>query len=70
MPLPEPKPVHVQAPAWAGIGLVFRPRFADPSWPEDWWQRDYDDQIVDPDAPDPAPLTDREMTIPPAPVAS
>lgn len=68
MPLPDPPPALVQVPAWAGIGLQFRPRFADPSWPADWWQRNYDEPIVDPDAPDPEPLTERQQRIPPAEV--
>jgi hypothetical protein len=59
-----------QAPAGAGVGLEFHyhSRFPDPSWPADWWQRNYDLPIVDPDSPDPMPLTDRMMQIPPAPV--
>jgi hypothetical protein len=42
--------------------LRFRPREAQPDWPADWWQRNYDEP---PDDPDPEPLTEREMQIPP-----
>jgi len=67
--LPEPRPARVQAPAGAGVGLLFRRRFADPSWPPDWWQRNYDEPVLDPDTPDPEPLSGRQLTIPPAPAA-
>jgi hypothetical protein len=66
MPHPEPRPALVQAPAWAGVGLEFRPREPDPSWPEDWWQRTYEtlDEELEPGPP---PLTERQMRIPPPP---
>jgi hypothetical protein len=64
MPLPDPQPARVQAPKRAGVGLRFRPREAQPDWPADWWQRNYDEP---PDDPDPEPLTEREMHIPPPP---
>jgi hypothetical protein len=64
MSLPDSPPTLVQAPAWAGIGLCFRPRFALPSWPADWWQRNYDDDLLDPDEPDPLPLSYRQMHVP------
>lgn len=70
MPLPEPPPTPVQAPARAGIGigpLPRLPRTAEPQWPEDWWQRDLDVERDDPDAPDPTPLTERQMRVPPPP---
>ena len=69
MPLPEYPPALVQAPVWAGVGLVFRyhERFPPSNWPEDWWQRNYDQPIVDPDSPDPLPLTERQMQLPPPP---
>jgi hypothetical protein len=69
MPVPDCPPFRVQAPVTAGVGLVFHylDRFAWPGWPSDWWQRNYDQPIVDPDAPDPLPLTERMMRVPPAP---
>jgi hypothetical protein len=70
MPLPAYPPALVQAPVWAGVGLDFEPRFADPSWPADWWQRNYDDQVLDPDDPDPVPLSGRQLRVPPPPVVS
>jgi hypothetical protein len=47
MPLPDYPPVIVQAPVRAGIGLRFgyQSRVAQPCWPVDWWQRDYDDPV-------------------------
>jgi hypothetical protein len=72
MPLPEPRPVLVQVPARAGIGLRaqilrgIRTRLPWPSWPADWWQRNYD-AVYEVDAPDPIPLTERQMRIPPPP---
>lgn len=68
MPLPAPRPPIVSAPRWAGVGLreelllrwMLRPP---PSWPESWWQRDYDD-LWDELLPGPIPLTEREMRIP------
>jgi hypothetical protein len=66
MPLPEHSPARVRAPARAGVGLRFRPREPLPWWPADWWQRNYDDWF-EPDDPDPEPLTEREMHVPPAP---
>jgi hypothetical protein len=70
VPLPEPEPPIVQAPRTAGVGLTFhyRTRFAWRAWPADWWARNYDQPIVDPDAADPIPLTPRMMRLPPAPV--
>lgn len=62
--LPEPRPVLVQAPAEAGVGLEFRPPTPEPGWPIDWWQRDLDSDRDDPDAPDPEPLTLRERVVP------
>lgn len=70
MPLPAYPPTLHQAPAWAGVGLRFSPRFADPCWPVDWWPRDLDDELLDPDDPDPCPLTEREMHVPPAPAVT
>ncbi len=63
MPLPEQTPPLVQAPAWAGVGLIFTYhwRFARPWWPSDWWQRNYDAEW---DNPGPLPLTERQMRIP------
>jgi hypothetical protein len=66
MPLPEYPPVRVQVPKRAGVGLRFRPRTAEPCWPEDWWQRNCDD-VFDVDEPDPCPLTEREQRLPPPP---
>lgn len=63
-PLPEDPPALVQAPADAGVGLEFRPRFPHPEWPSDWWQRNLDEPILDPDDPDPDPLTERQMRLP------
>jgi hypothetical protein len=64
MPLPAYPPALVQAPAWAGVGLYFWPREAEPWWPADWWQRNYD---AESDEPDPIPLTERQLHIPPPP---
>jgi len=66
MPLPDPEPTIVEAPASAGIGLRFRykERTAMPSWPADYWQRNIDTQFYDPDGPAPLPLTERMMRIP------
>jgi len=73
MPLPDPRPVIVQAPASAGVGLRFTYhfRFAMPDWPEDWWARNYD-LLYEWNAPDPIPLTERMMRVPdfPYPVTS
>ena len=66
MPLPEFPPALVRAPARAGIGLRFRERTPEPCWPIDWWQRNCDEP---PDGPDPLPLTERQMRIPPPPSA-
>lgn len=70
MPLPDPRPALVQAPVRAGVGLrplPKLPRFADPGWPADWWQRNLDEPILDPDAADPVPLFGRQLKLPPAP---
>ena len=63
--VPEPKPALVQAPASAGVGLRFRPRTADPCWPEDWWQRNYD--TCEPETLLPC-WTERHLRIPVPPV--
>jgi hypothetical protein len=64
MPLPDPTSPIVQAPARCGVGLRFNfVRFPAPSWPEDWWQRNYD-LLYEPNAPDPLPLTSRMKRIP------
>jgi hypothetical protein len=68
MPLPKSPPALVQAPAWAGVGLEFPERVAEPGWPVDWWQRDLDSDRDDPDDEPPPPLTEREMHVPPPPV--
>jgi hypothetical protein len=65
VPLPEYPPALVQAPARAGVGLRFPPRRPDPSWPEDWWQRNFDTLCED--DPDPCALTERQMRVPPPP---
>ena len=65
MPLPDPSPALVQAPAWAGVGLHFRERVSNPCWPEDWWQRNYDTLCED--DPDPIPLCGRQLRLPPPP---
>ena len=65
MPLPEPPPTQTSAPVWAGIGLRFHYhwRVALPSWPADWWQRNYD-SLWEWDEPPPLPMTPRQMRIP------
>jgi len=68
MPLPVPPPTLTQAPAWAGVGLIFRERTPDPCWPEDWWQRNYDTMCED--DPAPMPLCGRQLQLPPAPGAT
>lgn len=64
MPLPDPTPPFVQAPASAGVGLRFCfVRFPQPDWPADWWQRNYD-LAYEMNAPDPLPLTARMKRVP------
>ena len=74
MPYPAPTPRPVVAPASAGVGLClprgWPARFAFADWPADWWQRNYDLPIVDPDAPDPIDLTPRMLALPPPSVTS
>ena len=65
--LPAFRPKRVQAPADEGVGLVIPVRTVPPSWPPDWWQRNYDQE---PDAPDPRPLTAREKAVPPPPAVT
>lgn len=57
---------RVQAPLTEGAGYVI-PKQRDPAHePIDWFETDYDDQFVDPDAPDPPdPLpTERHRRVP------
>jgi hypothetical protein len=68
----DSSPTRVQAPARAGVGLRFqflirKARRPPPSWPSDWWQRNYDD-VFEMNAPDPIPLTPRQMHLPDPPV--
>jgi len=69
MPLPVPEPALVQAPADAGVGLVFNYhwRLPAPWWPADWWQRNFDLLVTEYDEPGPPPLTERMMHLPPPP---
>ena len=64
MPLPLARPAVVQVPARAGVGLQFRPRTADPCWPADWWQRNYDELECE---CEPCPPCPRWLRIPPPP---
>lgn len=67
MPLPAPRPFVVQAPRSAGIGLHIPERKADCSGVRPSWYP-FQINVCDCcDAPDPEPLTDREMRLPPAP---
>jgi hypothetical protein len=68
MPLPDPSPPIVSAPARAGVGLRAElaagwRRVPMPDWPADWWQRNYDLRY-EYDAPGAWPLTDRMLEIP------
>lgn len=65
MPLPQFPPALVQAPAWAGVGLRFKPRTACPDWPSDWWQRNFDEYACDELV---CALTERQQRIPAPPV--
>jgi hypothetical protein len=68
MPLPKHPSTIVQAPRWAGVGLrrelmlgwMSRPPA---SWPEDWWQRNYDD-LYEYDSEGGIPLTYRHLRVP------
>lgn len=47
MPLPDYPLILTSAPRWAGVGLRAQLRWERQtrpprSWPEDWWQRNYD----------------------------
>jgi hypothetical protein len=65
MAILPPSSTRVQAPADEGVGLkIPLPRTVPPEWPADWWQRNVDDEL-EPDAPDPVPLTSRMKTVPP-----
>lgn len=66
MPLPEPKPVVLQLPKWVGIGLHIPERKSDCSGVRPSWVP-FVYNVCDQDAPDPEPLTAREMRVPPAP---
>jgi hypothetical protein len=68
MPLPDYPPPIVSAPRWAGVGLRAElqlgwMRFPMPSWPDDWWQRNYD-LLYEYDAPGTWPMTERMMRVP------
>jgi hypothetical protein len=68
MPLSSPTPPIVSAPRWAGVGLRAQlllgwQRFPMPSWPADWWQRNYD-LLYEYDAPGTWPWTDRMAGVP------
>lgn len=67
MPLPDYPPARVQAPARAGIGLAIPPREADCSGQRPSWYP-FQINVCDcDDAPDPEPLSERQMHVPPAP---
>jgi hypothetical protein len=73
MPLPDPSARPVQAPAYAGVGLrarIEKQREERPpaNWPEDWWQRNYD-LLLEPQGPEPVPLSGRQLKLPPPPAA-
>jgi len=75
MPLPDPEGTRVQAPARAGVGLreqfvQGRERRPPASWPEDWWQRNYDILLEPRFGAEPVPLSGRQLTLPPAPAVS
>ena len=67
MRVPAYPPKRVQAPADEGVGLEIPPRTVPPTWPADWWQRNYDQEL---DAPDPEPLTLRMRIVPPPPAVT
>jgi len=64
----EYPPKTYQLPLKQGIGLEIPPRTVPPSWPQDWWQRNFD--TLDEDGPDPEPFTGRQLVVPPAPVGA
>ena len=65
MPLPEPSPAVVQAPRSAGIGLEIPERKADCSGVRPSWFP-FQVNVCDcDDAPDPEPLTGRQLRVPP-----
>jgi hypothetical protein len=68
MPLPEPKPRRVQAPADQGIGLCIPPRESDCSGVRPSWYP-FVFNVCDCDGPSPMPWTERMMRVPPAPVS-
>jgi len=73
MPLPDPEPFQVSASRRFGIGLRYelqREREArpPPSWPDDWWQRNYD-LLLEPNSP-PEVFVPRALKIPPPPEGS
>jgi len=70
MPLPDPRSTQVQASRQVGVGLraLFQQEREDrppPSWPQDWWQRNYD-LLLEPNTP-PEQFRQRALTIPPPP---
>jgi hypothetical protein len=65
-PLPEYPPTRVQAPADAGVGLEIPEREADCSGVRPSWYP-FQINVCDVDAPDPAPLSGRQLHIPPPP---
>jgi hypothetical protein len=70
VPLVAPFASRVQAPARAGVGLRARLLYArthrpPADWPDDWWQRDLDDQ--ESWSYSPPPPTDRMQNLPPPP---
>jgi hypothetical protein len=66
MPLPEYPPAVVQMPRSVGVGLVIPPRRSDCSGVRPSWYP-FQMNVCDVDAPDPLPLTGRQLTIPPPP---
>lgn len=65
MPLPEPPPTLVQAPRWAGIGLLIPIRCADCSGDRPSWYP-FQVNVCDcDDDPCPHPYEGRHLTVPP-----
>jgi hypothetical protein len=65
MPYPEPRPVVVQAPRWAGVGLDIPERKADCSGVRPSWFPFAVNVCECCDTPDPEPLSGRQLTVPP-----
>jgi hypothetical protein len=66
VPIPEYPPIVTQLPRSAGIGLRIPERQSDCSGVRPSWYP-FQMNVCDQDAPDPVPLTDRQMNVQPPP---